>query len=277
MSHHHSHSEHPDHQEHANHPEAPKHQNEFARAPVDAPEADAAEHASRPVPQKPEGLVVDTEAPLLPTDHPVVKPPIQSVTTGAPAKEEVRHPVPGEVELGEAEKQLAPYIGANLSEDLTEQGLELNFKEYANGDDKYGIKLCFQGPALNTKAAELGHQVLAALRAHTAFAPLFKHEQTHPRTDKGSEADMMHILIPNLSREQYIQLVDHVRGVVQTKDHGHKTGTAITPQKKEHAEVSAPETAPAPQLPQNTVQTPVAALDKGIANDNGIAPQGVAL
>lgn len=267
MSHQHTHAE-------ATHETA-------ARAPVAAPEADAV-HEARPEPRAPESdLAANSEAALVPQETPIVKPPVQSVLPLAANDVKALEPVNEELRA-KAEQKLADYIGTadaqnkpRIHASLTE-GLVLTLKENINHQHD-GLELCFQGPALTTGSGLFAEQIIAALKEHPVFAPLFNDEKTRPHFMKPTEAgkeDMLHVHVNNLTAEQFITLVNNIANDVPAPKPQHEqvmeraTGTAIATQKKEHAN----------ENPLPMVQGPVAALDKGLAheNDNELAAQGIA-
>lgn len=254
-------------------------QEEAARAPVAAPEADAVQPA-RPEPRAPESEIAALpEAPLVPPQHPVVKQPIQSIVP--PISNEVSAPQAAvldpvdEALRAKAEGKLAEYLGHLTAGDTPQlnpkftEGLKLTLKENIVGQHD-GLELCFQGPLLTTGSGLFGEQVVTALKNHPAFAPLFADEKTRPHFMKPREEgkeDMLHVHVNHLSAEQFTALVHRIADgaaipPLQAEQLLEKaTGTAIGAQKKEHAN----------EHPLPMVQAPVAALEKGVANDNDVA------
>lgn len=248
-----------------------RHQNEqFARPAVVAPEADAT--LARPEPKAPESFNGEAEVPLMPPPVALPKAPPQAAIEHVDNDNGSKAPLVVEEDVrARAEKELASYVGQKIDPALT-NGLVLTLKENPN-HGKDGIELCFQGPLLNTNSGLLGEQVIEALKHHPVFAPLFTHEQTAPQPMKLIEAgkeDMMHIHVNHLSAHQYSSIIHALSVPVVEAKHTQvlkdAAGSAVTPP----AEVLAAE------APQKIIQTPVAALDKAV-NDNEIAPQGVAL
>ncbi len=275
----HPHASHHDHSDAAEQPEfqsRPRHQNEMnSRAPVSAPEAEVANEARAEIKAPETQLVANAESPLVPTEKPILKVPPQSVVSEVANENGVKAPLVVEEEVRQrAEKLLAAYIGERIEPALTD-GLVLNLKEHVNGEHG-GIELCFESPRLNVNGKTLGDEVKKALQEHPTFAPLFHDAKTTPHfmkpTEPGKE-NMLHVQVNHLTAEQYSSIMHALSVPIVQPEHEkvmqHATGTAVSAQKKD--------TPSTPEVPSNTIQKPVAALDKGIAQDNELAPQGVAL
>lgn len=246
-----------------------RHQNEQdERAPVMAPEAGLVSEA-RPEPKAPEAALVATpEAPLVPPPAPKIPKEPQSVAEGetpAPVAQDSQPDV-----RVRAEEALAAYIHDGLKDKpgLLE-GLKLDVLPVV-GYGATGIKLCFHGPHVTTKAPELNEALIGhnngLLTQHPVLAKFFHNAAELPKIDVPSDgSDMYHVVIP-MTVETYKTTLKELGGeALQTATLPPAQGPLVSPESVQAS--SAVVNAAA--VPQSVVQAPVAALEKAV-NDNAI-------
>lgn len=239
----------------------PRHQNEQdQRAPVVAPEAGLVDMA-RPEPKVPEAaLVAGPEVPLVKPPAPELPKEPQAANSDAiaAAKEEEK-----DVRV-QAEEALAAYIHDGIGDDLR-KGLQLDLLPVV-GYGQTGIKLCFHGPHVTTKAPLLNDALVGhnngLLTKHPVLSKFFHNVAEMPKLEVTTDgSNMYHVIIP-MSVETYMATLTELAGkTVQS---------AVKPMA---APLAAPDavqaaTAPAAEVaasPHTMVQAPVAALEKAVA------------
>ena len=244
-----------------------------ARAPITAPEAGFV-HDARPDPRSPESGLVPTEKPVLPTTP-------QSITEPMAAAEPAKEAESADVRV-RAEKALAEYLHGKLDNSL-QDGLQLDLLPVV-GYGGTGIKLCFHGPEVTTKAPMLNEALIdlnkGLLTQHPVLSKFFHNVAELPKIEAPSDgSNMYHVIIP-MTVDTYQQTLKEladapvaVATAPQSDAIAEETLAKIdAPQKKEHAAELPAETMQE-ALPQNVVQAPVAALDKAMEQEQA---QGVA-
>ncbi|MES2983866.1 MAG: hypothetical protein V4735_01610 [Pseudomonadota bacterium] len=252
-----------------------------AAAPVEAQAVEAqADDAARSPVKPPEGgagvapALVPPETPTVLT-VPVQQTTEQAIVTGANAAPLVVMPP----DLQKAEKNLAPFIAGKINPQLT-SGLMLTLVSALGKNSTTDVKLVLTGPLVDSNAALLGKEVLAALAGVSAIAPLF-HGPHKPHAQKPEGlANTLEIHMPQLTDAQYATLI-------------HSLAAGITPASpsifsSQQPSVAAPATAQLDAAPQADVaaasQASVAAAALAETAPTGlptaalaaVAPAGVA-
>lgn len=279
----HPHPKHAEHADHAQHPEhnIPRHQNErYPGSPDQALETAVAAtqtHEARGEVKAPEAaLLPQTDTPLVPTEtkNPILKVPPQSVVA-----ESVATLAPNETKdvRVRAEEALAGLLRKELPKELC-QGLELDVLPVV-GYGTNGIKLCFHGEQVTTKAPMLNEKLIGngqgLLTQHSVLGKFFQNKDQLP-TIEATNNNMYHIVIP-MTVELYQQTLAELAGDAPAKASPQPQAeqvleSAIAPVAEEAQKKDTPNEQ---HVPSNVIQKPVAALEKAV-NDNDRAPEGLA-
>lgn len=186
-----------------------------AREPIPAPEsADRAVDAARPPAPAPEQLTAEH---IAPPPLPKPRPPLQSAAVPVVARPSNDNVVDPKMLFPRADKHLASYIRDYLSSDLIDDSLRLAIDEDAS--QQAGIRICLKGDKIPGNHALAAEQLIAALKHHAAFAPLFHDSKTRPHfKDDPSQTEMVHVHVNHLTTAQYHGLVKHLatQAVAQT-------------------------------------------------------------